>query len=91
MKETLIHKWAWYILRRTKKQSRIWSFLLLLLAFVFIGLYAYHKTVPMLVGTFLLLFGALMWAERKAYCDIIEEKEKQIEELKSQNINGKTT
>jgi len=50
---------------------------------MFIYLYSQHKTGPILVGAVIFIFAAVMWTERRAFSEIIDEKDKQIEALKA--------
>ena len=76
-----MHKWAFYILKKSQKRSKIWPFIWLVCAILFLILYVIHHTTSILVGIVLFLAAALIWAERKAFSEILEEKEKTITAL----------
>ena len=54
---------------------------------MFIYLYSLHKTGPILVGAVIFIFAAVMWTERRAFSEIIDEKDKQIEALNANKEN----
>ena len=83
MSDTLIHKWALYIHRKSKQRWKYWPIVWIGCSIFFITLYSYHKTGPILVGAVIFIFAAVMWTERRAFSELIDEKEKQIEALEA--------
>jgi len=88
MSDTLIRKWALNILQKSKKRSRYWPLVWIICAILFLLLYSYHNTEPILVGAVIFLFAAIIWAERKAFSEIIEEKDNQINSLKEKETKS---
>ena len=83
MGDTLLHKWALYVQRKTIKRWKYWPIVWIACSILFVVLYSYYKTGPILVGAVLFLFAALLWAERRAFSEIIDEKDKKIEALEA--------
>ena len=83
MGDTIIRKWALYIHRKSMHRWKYWPIVWVVCAIFFIVLYSYHKTGPILIGAVIFIFAAVMWTERRAFSEIIEEKERQIEALEA--------
>ena len=87
MSDPILHKWALYIHRKSKQSRKHWPVVWLLCSIILIYLYSLHKTGSILVGAVIFIFAATMWTERRAFSEIIDEKDKRIEALKANKEN----